>query len=68
METLSQVGKLLFVMMWIVAILLNVFQPKWYWEKFIPMIYKKEEKHPIITVIVLLLLVMLMMMGIISII
>lgn len=63
MEILSQAGAILFVFMWAVGLLLNIFQPKWYWEKFIPKLHKNEEKHPVITGIALLLLVIIMLLG-----
>ena len=66
MEILSYVGTLLFITLWIFSILLNMLQPKWYWEKFIPKIQKQEEKHPVITVTIVLFFVIIMLYGIMS--
>lgn len=66
MEILSYVGTLLFITLWISSILLNMLQPKWYWEKFIPKIQKQEEKHPVITVTIVLFFVVIMLYGIMS--
>ena len=66
MEILSYVGTLLFITLWIFSILLNMLQPKWYWEKFIPKIQKQEEKHPVITVTIVLFFVVIMLYGIMS--
>ena len=68
MEILSHIGALLFIILWGLSILLNVFQPKWYWENFIPKLHKKEEKHPVITVITLLFVVIIMLYGVMSVI
>ncbi len=66
MEILSYVGTLLFITLWIFSILLNMLQPKWYWENFIPKIQKQEEKHPVITVTIVLFFVVIMLYGIMS--
>ena len=66
MEILSYVGTLLFITLWIFSILLNMLQPKWYWEKFIPKIQKQEEKHPVITITIVLFFVVIMLYGIMS--
>ena len=68
MEILSHIGALLFIILWVLSILLNVFQPKWYWKVFIPKLHKNEEKHPVITGITLLFIVIIMIYGIISVI
>ena len=66
MNMLASVGALLFIIFFIFGLLLNLFEPKWYWEGFIPKLHKKEEEHPVITTVVLLLFVILMMYGIMS--
>ncbi len=66
MKVLSAVGAMLFIVLCLLGILLQIFEPKWYWERFIPKLHKKEEQHPVITVVILLLLVILMMYGIMS--
>ena len=68
MEILSHIGALFFIILWVLSILLNFFQPKWYWEDFISKLHKKEEKHPVITVITLLFVVIIMLYGVMSII
>ena len=66
MGILSHIGALLFIISWVLSILLNIFQPKWYWENFIPILHKKEENHPVITIIILLVTVIIMLYGIMS--
>ena len=66
MEVLSMVGKLLFIVLWVLGMVLNIFQPKWYWENFIPKIHKKEEEHPIIIGSIFLLLAAVMLIGVLS--
>ncbi len=68
MEILSYIGALLFIILWILSILLNVFQPKWYWENFIPKLHKVQEKHTIITVITLLFIVIITLYGVMNVI
>jgi L-lactate permease len=66
MKILSQIGSVLFIVLLVLSFVLNIFKPKWYWQRFIPMLHKKEEKHPVITIIVILLLAALMLYGVIS--
>lgn len=66
MKFLSQFGALLFIVLWVLGRLLNIFKPKWYWEKFIPILHEKEKKHPVVTGTVLLLLIIIMMYGVID--
>ena len=41
----------LIVVMSLLSIRLNLFNPKWYWEVFIPKLRKKQLEHPIVTAI-----------------
>jgi ABC-type multidrug transport system fused ATPase/permease subunit len=66
MKTLIQIGALLFIIMYLLGVLLNFFQPKWYWKKFIPKLHEEESKHPVITSTVIILLIVIMMVGITS--
>lgn len=64
MEILSNIGALLLIILWVLAILLNYYEPKWYWEYFIPKLQKKETQHPVITSITLIIITMLVMYGV----
>ena len=63
MEILSITGGLLFVVLWMVAVLLNVIHPKWYYKTFLPKLEKKQEEHPAVTLIVLFVFMVLMLYG-----
>ena len=66
MKILALIGQLLFIMMHILVFFLNILQPKWYWENFIPKLHEKEDRHPVITCIILMLLVTIIMIGLMS--
>ena len=66
MEVLTMVGKILFIVIWVLGMVLNFFQPKWYWKGIIPKIHKKEEEHPIIAGSIFLLLATVMLIGVLS--
>lgn len=66
MNILVQVGTVLFVVMWGLGLLVKIFDPVWYWKKFIPRLYEKENKHPIITIIVVFILFAIMMLGLVN--
>ncbi len=63
MGIISNIGALLFIVLYVLSTLLNIFQPQRYWEDFIPRLYKKEKKHPVITMIILLSLVIIILYG-----
>ena len=63
MEILSIVGGLLFIVLWMVAVLLNVTQPAWYFKTFLPKLQKKQEEHPVISLTVLFILMVVMLYG-----
>ena len=65
---ITQLGIIIFAIMFVLAIVLNIFQPKWYWKTFIPKLQDKEEKHPVITGTLLLLLIIIILVGIMNII
>ena len=66
MEILSIIGALLFILLWIGAIFVDILEPKGYWDKFIPMIHKKEKKHPVITSFILWSVIIMVMYGFVS--
>ena len=63
MEILQITGALLFIVLWMVAVLLHVAQPAWYFKTFLPKLQKKQEEHPAISIIVLFVLMVLMLYG-----
>ncbi len=52
MELLMIVGKLLFIILFLLGVIVNLFPCKRYWEEFIPRLHEAEERHPVITNIV----------------
>ena len=51
---LKPIENYLIVIMSLLSIVLILFNPKWYWEVFIPKLRRKELEHPIVTTIIII--------------